>query len=1343
MDETLTRDQIRAARALLALSQQELAEAARVATSTVADFERGFRVPVANNLQAIREALEAKGLQFIAGGVVEKAMMPAPPAPPRAGGLARWITSTDLSHWGEQRDGQGGMPELLSRLIFATLGPAAAVRFPSDESVQFPGWDGVCVVGRGADRVPDGESVWEIGAQRTAIRRKAEEDFVKRTANPLGRDPKLTTFVFVTPQRFPDKEAWVAEKRAQGAWKDVVALDGDDLVHWLEQYPAVAQWLAVRVGRRPEGLRNLDEAWTEWVRATETPLTEDIVLTGREDDQTAILKWLRGPPDMISIQAEAPEEAVAFLHAAISPLPEAHRRYYSSSCVVTESRETARRLAELGTPLIVVLVDPDPGVARRLVSQGHYVYAAYGPSVNDLGVARRLARPWKFDLQLALGRAGLSELDAHRYAHLSGRSITVLRRLLPAAPHLRPAWADPATPELIAALFAGAWVETSARDRKILSRLAGRPYEDVEAVLAPLTGVGGPLVRVGALWRVVSLRDLWTQIAGQITTAQLARFEAAFQSVLGAINPRYATRPKSIYYEEEGEFPEAPTSALRTGLTEALIAMAVYPGRAALITNLEGRVHRMVAKLLDNASPALWWSLSRDFHNIAEAAPTAFLEALESGLDGDDPSAKSLFRSDEGMMHPTEYLSNLLWALEMLARSPDYLMRAALLLAQLDEIDPGGRMGNRPAASLRRIFVTWTPQTYATPAERLKVIDRVVKQWPAVGWKLLLALAPRFHDTSEPSSKPNWRDFSPDEPETLTWASVATAARAIGERLLAHVGDDGERWRALLDHWASFEPAWRAKALKQFRAYAQGLNDPDEIEVLRDKLRTLISHHRGFSDAAWAMAENDLQPLDAIFEALQVPSVENRVRWLFRGGAASPRPGISWSDQEAELQRMQAAAAQDLLAELSTDRLMAFAATVTQHYALGMAIARCGAPDGPKMDLMTQGLLSDDPNAADVALGVLRWLAAAADDGPAFVQALWRRAIGESWGERAEMRIVHVLPPTPETWAEIEARSEGLARAYWSTLSAFLIPEDADPAYVVDHLQAAGRAHNALAWLGHHIARRPPSDVLIRVLKEAATSDEELKGNDATMLSHWVSICLKALEADPAVPESEIVSLEWVYYQVLRYSDRPARTLQRAVARDPGFFTHLVTLVYLPAADSGIEEPPPQDKAKVEKLASQAWNVLHEWKHVPGADDAGVIDGAALETWVATARKLLAEVGRGEIGDSKIGEILSAAKPQPEEPWPPEPVREVIEMARSRTLERGFEVGLYNRRGVTTRMPHDGGAQERSLAARYRRDAETLRFDWPRTAACLDRIADTYDAEAKREDDHAELGDWL
>jgi transcriptional regulator with XRE-family HTH domain len=60
--------QCRAARALLNWSQVDLAQASKVATKTVADFEREDRKPYDRTLADIRLAIEKAGVEFTNGG---------------------------------------------------------------------------------------------------------------------------------------------------------------------------------------------------------------------------------------------------------------------------------------------------------------------------------------------------------------------------------------------------------------------------------------------------------------------------------------------------------------------------------------------------------------------------------------------------------------------------------------------------------------------------------------------------------------------------------------------------------------------------------------------------------------------------------------------------------------------------------------------------------------------------------------------------------------------------------------------------------------------------------------------------------------------------------------------------------------------------------------------------------------------------------------------------------------------------------------------------------------------------------------------------------------------------
>ncbi len=67
LSSMISSEQCRAARAWLGWSQEDLAGSAKVSLSTIRDFERGEREPIAHNIQAIQRALEASGIHFESG----------------------------------------------------------------------------------------------------------------------------------------------------------------------------------------------------------------------------------------------------------------------------------------------------------------------------------------------------------------------------------------------------------------------------------------------------------------------------------------------------------------------------------------------------------------------------------------------------------------------------------------------------------------------------------------------------------------------------------------------------------------------------------------------------------------------------------------------------------------------------------------------------------------------------------------------------------------------------------------------------------------------------------------------------------------------------------------------------------------------------------------------------------------------------------------------------------------------------------------------------------------------------------------------------------------------------
>lgn len=1348
----VTPAQVRAARALLAWSQQELSKQARVGSSTIADFERGHRTPIANNADAIRGALENAGISFLPGGAV----IGPPPSVVRAarvgGAPIRWVNATDLSQWAERRDGQGTMPELLTRLIRAATGMAARIQFPSDESIQLPGWDGTCNIENGTEHIPSGSSGWEIGTQRTGIAGKASDDYAKRTSDPLGIDREEATFVFVTPRHWPGKGDWRAARLKEKNWADVRAYDAEDLVHWIELYPAVGHWLAVSMGKRPQGVRQLEEAWEEWSLSTERPLTTELMLAGRDEDAAQILRWLRDEPSLLSVQGESPDEATAFLCAAIEQLPEEYRAEYHARCLIAGTPDAARALGDSVSHLIIVLDDPEPGLARLLAERGHHVFAAYGLDAGLADRVLRLSRPSRDALEFALINMGLADDQARNLARDSARSLAVLRRLIPSAPGKIPHWATGLPPRsLVAALLAGAWDEDVDGDKIMLERLAGEKYEIISAQLAPLVGIlDQPLRKAGSVWKVASPRDAWFRLSQQISPADFDRFEAVAHDVLASRDPRFDMDPGDRWLANiKGVRPQY-SEYLRRGLGETLILFSLFGSHARCVAGASARIDSIVQRLLEKADRERWWSLSRDFQLLAEAAPETFLATLEEGLAHDAP-VTVLFGEDGGPFGG-EHVSNLLWALEALAWSPRYLGRVCNVLAKLAVRDPGGRYGNRPRNSLRNIFLLWLPQTFAPLDSRFRVLDRLRKTEPEVAWNLMLGILPSGYDTASPSSHTRWRDLSVDRQEEATYALIAKGAQGIAERLLADAGAAAVRWTGLIEAFPNLAPEHRAEALRLLTQAAPGISDDDQRASIWDSLRRLLNHHRDVPDADWALPGDELDVIEPVYRALEPADPVRKFSWLFSSNVRLPRPAAkmrggshvdsAWRADEEEAANQRRAAVAELLVAGGADAVFALPAAVEIPAFVGAAVAELQGCSSEQDAVLVRALTGTDKSGAAVAHGMID--TAFRRDGRPWASSLLDRGVAEKWGDEALYRILCALPQSKWTWEKAASLGEEIDNLYWTKRHFHWIdPGSDDLLYAVEKLLLVHRAVHAIGLIGPALNQNLPRELLLRTLTQATQepwSNSEDRG--LGMLRHTVVEIFKKLDAAGDIPDNEMARLEWAFLPLFRFSGRPALALQRALSTTPRFFVEVLSAVYRPSKESRIEEPPPADLEQARNIASQAYELLRDWRRVPGLTDAGIIDLAALEAWIKEARVLCAQAGRGTVGDHHIGQILAAAPPEPDGVWPAIAVREVIEITRSRELERGILGGVHGNKGPSWRGMTDGGAQERERAEHYRRCAAETALEWPRTAALLELIAKSYEQQGQWHDQDAERIDW-
>lgn len=1256
----------------------------------------------------------------------------------------------DLLLWANSVAARTEFPRLIRRLILesgaVTPGAVKRVDVPAGEGVSSGGWDGVAIASQDTPYIPSRMSVWEMSV-REDVNVKADSDYDKRTSLSDGTPTSECTYVSASLRRWTKRGDWAETRTQEGRWKEVRAYGVDDIEAWLEISPATHLWISEQIGLNPHGRRSAISWWTAWSSATVPVTPHQLVLAGRNQQANDLTNIASGSPRVVTIGGASQQECLAFIAAAARDAESENKNNSIGRAIFVDDLGAWRSLLASTKPLFLVPLGESLIADIDHTNPRHHIVVPV-----PLGGDPDITLP-SVDTTIAaetLRETGLDEQRSLAVAQLARRSLLSARRSLASKPEMhRPPWAkSPADQISRGLLLAGSWLGNRSADQEIVSALTGHKHEQLQDRFnAEASGDDPFIAKVGAGWFLVSPFDAWLLIGSQISEGDLRTFEQVTEKVLTETDPALDRPSAERWTASLTGHVTQHSAVLRSGIASSLAYLGSLGGKINLPGGATGEtwathlVRRILKKANEDASCKIWASLHENLTDLAESAPDSFLEMTAAGLQGDNPPLSGIFQDAEGESHFFSAASphtGLLWALESLTWSPDYFGSAVLNLARLTEVDPGGRLHNRPLRSLASVFHPLIPGKSVDEIRRLKVLDRLRKRYPSVSWDLMREILPgpskSFH---VPPRKPKLRDWEPKYDPALLDA-YRSFIEAVVKRMLEDVGSDNSKWTNLFNDYPSLPPEQRSTIQNSLQErIGSGALEEAGRTSLWEEIRSLIARHRHYSDTDWALPEDELMKLEEILHRLATDRQIDRHVWLFTNGLPDLGNAARLENYEEYEKcllsfRKEAIAELDTLGGLTLIQELSDAAESAWSVGWSLASATLGKYDS---DILPS-LLSVDakPKAQGHGFFARR-----------FQQEGW------PWLEdliaRTELNapqkgvLLQLSRSHPRSWELAEASGEEVFTEYWKAFQINGLGPD------FEHLQEAarnllkvGRFAAALdltaLYLKNLQAEQGIAEIIIEGLGSmlSGTSDPEV----SIISSYEIENLLGYLEGCiPAVDAATVIRLEWSFLPAFTPSlndSRKVMLLHKTLSEDPHFFVRMVEFAHSPASS---EEVPAHTDEQA-RIAVNAYRLLNEWVTPPGVDPSGQIDVGSLERWISAAREGLETAGRLEVGVGYLGRVLSHLSEGPDGVWPHEDVRDVVEEHLDTATSAGLAAGFLGQRGLVSRSLDEGGKQERDLASKYREYANQLADEWPKLSACLRSLSEQFDYFARKEDEEAE-----
>lgn len=879
--------------------------------------------------------------------------------------------------------------------------------------------------------------------------------------------------------------------------------------------------------------------------------------------------------------------------------------------------------------------------------------------------------------------------------------------------------------ELAIASLIGCWNEKNDADIIIIEKMIDETYSSWIKKIRVIEGLDdSPLVHEQGIWKFKNRLNTFLSVSSRLFDSHIQTFKDTIINVLSVVDTQYDLNPEDRFAAPiygKG-FPHS--NIIRKGLSEGLAIISTNQhGLSNCSKNIGQFTANIVVESIFLSTDWKLWASTQDVQMmLSEASPDYFIDAVEKSVSSREKPFDVLF-SQEGVGGVTgrNYLTSLLWALEGLSWSPDFLSRSLVLLGELDSHDPGGNWANRPSNSIVDILLPWYPHTAANITLKFAAFNALNREFPETAWKVLLQLLPTKRQTTMGTHVSVYRQFIPDDFEKkITEEEYTQQIVYYSELAIKLAKQKSERIIDLVDNLDNLAVITFDKAITLLDEIAVSSIGNDERVIIWEHCLQFYNRHKKFAHAHWAMPSEKIDQLLPLIESLKPKDHRLFSRRLFGQRTYDLFEDDNWNEREQKLSLMRKDAVIAIYDEYNISGILEFVETIEQPNIVGDTLA---ISDITISNELIKKLISDDKISLKRFISGYVWCKYNKNG------ISWVNSTVIDWEHDEVIKLLLLLPFIRDIWEFIEISLSNDDITYWENISLnnYYCKSTDDLYYAVDKLLANNRPLAAIDCLSRVLYTDKIVDEarVIKALLMAINTIESSRSLDV----HYLRELIKFLQVSDNITLDELIKIEWAYLPFIRNhsSDKLyPQHLEKKLAIEPDFFCEILQLAFR----SKYQKNQAELNESQRNIATNAYDLLDNWGGFPFLDIDGKFDKVYFYDWFNKVKTSCEATGHLNISYQIIGKALIHSPSEPNVCWIHSDIAEFLNQKDLDDVRIGFENAIISSRGVHFIDPE--GKPELALFEEYQDKAYQVELlGFPRFAKMLRGISERYKWEAE------------